>query len=341
MAGKDNNDLKDIRDANEMPIIGIFRVLKVLIVLSLLILSSSSCQRMKADFEPDVTYVPTASYIENMPSAFPKITKEEAPEDWSKEYRLGLGFVEEFDLYRAITCFKRARFLIPPKNIQRTQQIDFCLMQAYYIGGKWNEALYVFDHSGLIDAPADFPAMRELKIMLYDCFNKNNEPEKADLIRCSLVEIDLDLADSLTLSDVMIEGDVCMLEKLIPSSRRKAALCRFLNGFYSEAKSIRKAQTLNAILPGAGYLYVGQSKTAFTSFAINALFIAAAYQFFHNGYVAAGLITTSLEFGWYYGGINGAGLAAKEYNERLYECKAKDFMIQERLFPLLMFDYAF
>lgn len=306
-----------------------------------LLLFCASCQRMKADFEPTITYIPTDSYIAKMPSAFPKITKEEASQEWSKELRLGLGFVEEMDLYRAITCFKRAQFQIPSSTVARRQQIDFCIMQAYYLGFKHKEALDVFSSRNLIEVPVDFPAFNELQIMLHDCFSKNNEPEKAALIRGNLVKTNLDLADALLLSEVMIEGDLCSLENLIPTSRKRNALCGFLNDYYSQAKSVRKAQILNALLPGAGYAYVGQTKSAITSFVINALFIAAAYQFFHKGYIAAGLITSSLEFGWYYGGINGAGLAALRYNERLYECKAKDFMIQERLFPILMFDYAF
>ena len=95
------------------------------------------------------------------------------------------------------------------------------------------------------------------------------------------------------------------------------------------------------LLPGAGYYYVGQKKAALTAFVINSLFTAAAYQFFAKGYPAAGFITLSFEAGWYFGGINGAGLAAKEYNERLYEVKAKDFMLKERLFPLLTFETSF
>ena len=45
--------------------------------------------------------------------------------------------------------------------------------------------------------------------------------------------------------------------------------------------------------------------------------------------------------GWYFGGINGAGLAAQEYNERVYERLARDTMIENKLFPILMLEKAF
>lgn len=78
-----------------------------------------------------------------------------------------------------------------------------------------------------------------------------------------------------------------------------------------------------------------------TSFIINALFAAATYQLIDRGYVAAGIIVGSLEMGWYIGGINGAGLEAKEYNQSLYNTCAKEVMIRNQLFPVLMFETTF
>ncbi len=100
-------------------------------------------------------------------------------------------------------------------------------------------------------------------------------------------------------------------------------------------------QLLNALIPGAGYLYIGQKKSALTAFLLNGLFIAAAYQFFHHRHVAAGIITTGFEAGWYFGGIYGAGEEAKYYNERLFEKNAATVLNDYKLFPALMMQYAF
>ncbi len=292
----------------------------------------ASCQRKSIEFEPNIYYIPTVTYLEYRPSAFPRVTKEEAKQEWSKEYRLGIGFAEELDLYRAITCFKRSSYLMPASLPERRDQIDFCLMQSYYFASKYSDTLNIFNKSNLREVPAEFPAFRELLIMLYDCYQKNDECDKANKIRGLIVENDYQLADDLVLYEVLSEGDLCSLVNLLPSSRKRERLQCFIEDFGADAKSVRKARLLNALLPGAGYYYVGLTKSALTSFLINTVFIAAAYQFFHKGYVAAGVITTSLEFGWYFGGINGAGLAANEYNEHLYEGKARDFMTQECFF---------
>ena len=65
------------------------------------------------------------------------------------------------------------------------------------------------------------------------------------------------------------------------------SIARMLKMYEYEKKSIRKAEVFNAILPGAGYFYAGQIESGITSFLINALFIAATYEFFHKGQTAS------------------------------------------------------
>jgi hypothetical protein len=57
--------------------------------------------------------------------------------------------------------------------------------------------------------------------------------------------------------------------------------------------------------------------------------------------MAAGIITTNFEAGWYFGGIYGAGEEAKYYNERIYEKNASTVLNQHKLFPILMMEHAF
>jgi len=57
--------------------------------------------------------------------------------------------------------------------------------------------------------------------------------------------------------------------------------------------------------------------------------------------LAAGIITTSFEAGWYFGGIYGAGESAKLYNERLYEKAVYPAMNRHSLFPVLMLKFGF
>ena len=104
----------------------------------------------------------------------------------------------------------------------------------------------------------------------------------------------------------------------------------------------RKSGRLKVLYPrGAGYFYLGQKQSGITALLLNGLFIGASVYFFEDGNIPAGIIFTSFEAGWYFGGIYGAGLEAKYYNERLYESMATPMMHRERLFPILMLNYAF
>lgn len=301
--------------------------------LSLLLLSG--CAVNSTCFEPSIVYCPSGRTLEKTFSAFQELREEERVADWAKELFLGLEFAKEFDLYRAITCYKRALYLAPA---DKQFEIEYHIIEAYFLGLKYEELIEFYETHTLANTSLEFPALKELLLMLYQAYLETDRSEKALRIQCLLETIDQNLASKLTEYEIFTSADFCALERLAEDD--ESLIC-WMSSYKKEVKSIRKAQFLNAVFPGAGFYYVGQKKSGITSFVINALFTYAAYQFFDRGYIAAGLITTSLEMGWYLGGINGARLAANEWNERLYEVKAKDYMIQKRLFPVLMFSHAF
>lgn len=289
------------------------------------------------DFQPEICFFPGERLLHSLPSAFPPLDEEEMKTEWGKELYIGSRFIQELDYYRALSSFKRAQFLIQSDHFRHTQ-IEFNIFQAYYLAGKYADALLAFDNSQLAQISLQFTSLDELLIMLYDCYIQTNQIDHAIRILCLMETRDSEKAERLKLNLMLKNADFPLLEKEAESHQD---LNCFLEGYYSFTKSPKKARLLNALLPGAGYYYVGQEKAAFTSFIINALFAAVAYKFFDEGYWAAGLITAGIEAGWYFGGINGAGIAANEFNERVYECQAKDFMIRQKLFPILMFQYAF
>lgn len=300
-----------------------------------LVLFLTGCVVNSGTFDPNVSFTPTARTFETTPSAFPEILHEELKLDWKREFFLGLSFAKEFDLYRAITCYKRALFLAP---CEEKAEIEYHIVEAYYLGKKFKEIIEFYESSSLSQIELTFPALKELLIMLYDAYFQECYFEKAEKMRALLQSLDPPLGENLSKYQAVITADECILSFYAEDDLK---LKNMLADYYEESKSIRKAQVLNAFLPGAGYYYVGQKQAALTSLVINALFTYAAYQFFERGYVAAGVITTSLELGWYVGGINGAGIEARAWNERVYESKARSYLYENRLFPSLMFSYAF
>jgi len=171
-------------------------------------------------------------------------------------------------------------------------------------------------------------------LILYDSYDHMEMCDHARHILSFIEKENPEQAKQLTLLGVIKHADFDTLCANYEYSQ-------IITGYYKEAKSIRKAQMLNALLPGAGYWYVGMKQTAVTALLINTLFIAAATHFISNGNTAAGIITLSLEGGWYFGGISGAGLGAKEYNEQLYCSYADKITQREELFPLMMLKYSF
>lgn len=301
----------------------------------ILLLLLVGCAKQDYSIKPTLCYFPQERTLSCLPATFPSLSSSEKATPWGVEMEVGIHFGREMDLYRSITAFKRAKILIPP-NHPRLPQINYSLILAYYLGNKYCEALQIFEDGFATDK--QFPGLDTLLIVLYDCYTKTNQIEKASCILDLVNQVTPGMAERLQLTTAIELGSFIAIEAIphhIPS------IDTFLADYHCAKKSPEKAQILNALLPGAGYSYLGQQKTALTAFIINAIFIAATYELFHRGYIAPALFTLSLEGGWYFGGINGAGLGAKEYNEALYNTLAKETMLKERLFPILEIRHAF
>jgi tetratricopeptide (TPR) repeat protein len=301
----------------------------------------AGCQPVQHKMEPILVYTPDKYTFHLLPSAFNPLSPQEQSQEWGKELLIGDAFAREMDLYRAITAYKRALILLPCHEIERGLQITYDIILCYYLGAKYEEAINIFEESELTQANCLFPAFNNLLIILYNSYREVGRCEEANELFEHIEKSSPETAQDLSLFYNLKEANLEDAEIEINCHREAESIWADLDPYYQYAKSPQKARILNALLPGAGYYYVGQKKSAVTSFVINTLFTAAAYQFFHNGYVAAGAITTSIELGWYLGGINGAGLEAQEFNTRLYEGAATQALKDHQLFPFLMFETAF
>ena len=301
----------------------------------------TSCYKVTDKLEPHVNYAVQDRYLKMLPAAFPPLTAEEKSQPWGNEYLLGQRFAKDLDFYRAITTFKRAEYLLPEYETVRLLEIQYQMVLCYYLGKRYENAIVAYNHSKLYTVNNSFPAYHDLLVILYESYLATEEDSKAEHTMRTLQLYYPDTAKKLELSTAMIEGKLTVLESETYDDPSKAYLTEILNQYAAKKKSVNKAQTLNMILPGAGYLYVGQKQSAITAALLNGLFIAATVHFFNNNHIAAGIITASFEAGWYFGGIYGAGESAKLYNERLYEEMAYPALNQNGLFPVLMLKYGF
>lgn len=299
------------------------------------------CQTACRKMEPTIFCPLHVECVTELPTPFSSLSPDEEKEEWAKELIYGNAFAKEWDLYRAITCYKRGLFLIPDCNIQRKQQLEYGIILSYYLGNKYQDCLNQFEKGSLSQAGPDFPAFNNLLLIVYDCYLMTKQEDKASCVMQAIQIYSPDTTEDLWLYEGLKSGDVDQVRGSILQHRDKEELMKEFAAYDQNVKSPRRARMLNAVLPGAGYYYVGEKKSALTSFIINTLFTAAAYQFFRKGYTAAGAITTSLELGWYLGGINGAGIEAEEYNTRLFEGIGRTMLTRNKAFPILMFETSF
>jgi hypothetical protein len=299
------------------------------------------CHRNTGEFAPQLDYAVQDHYLQQLPAPFPPLTEAEKHEDWGKEYSIGVGFSHQLDLYQAMTAFKRAEILTPTQDTQRLLEMRYDIVLCYYLGHKYAEVVYAFEKGSLRTVTPEFPAFHDLLVILYDSYQQLGEPEKAEYILSLLRTHYPATAEKLTLSHAFTKADFPSLKQFAATPATTASVKPFLDSYNHQRKKPGRAQLLNAVMPGAGYLYLGQTQSALTAFFLNGLFLWATSHFYLHNQIAAGTIFLSFELGWYFGGIFGAGLEAKYYNERIYEQLATPVMNNERLFPVLMLQYGF
>jgi len=87
------------------------------------------------------------------------------------------------------------------------------------------------------------------------------------------------------------------------------------------------AGIFNAVLPGAGYLYIDSPRTALTALLVNGLFIWGTVASIHNGNHGAAAVLALFELGWYSGGIYGGVAGAHRFNRSAEDAWVKPFEI--------------
>jgi tetratricopeptide (TPR) repeat protein len=305
-----------------------------------LVVLFTSCYRVPDRIDPKVSYQLQDQHFQRLSGAFPALSAEERASDWGKEYLIGRAFADELDLYRAVSTFKRAEILIGGHK-ERKLEIQYDIVLCFFLGKRYEEAVEAFEKSELAHVDKEFPAYHDLLLVLYECYRELDNEEKEAKILELMDKSFPATGEELKVSLAIREADLSLIACFAEGFQSPSYLDNLLGSYYEQKKSVPCAQILNALIPGAGYLYIGQRASAFTALLLNGLFIAAATEFFIHKHTVAGIITTLFESGWYFGGIYGAGEEAKYYNERLYEKSAGVVLNEHKLFPVLMLDHAF
>lgn len=297
--------------------------------LLLVLITFSACQPLPRLSPPQLVYTPSNDEHSRFKTLVGKV---DLNKDWGKEYKIGISLARERDYYRAITALKRALVLMPIHSIAK-KNIYYNIGLCYFFGKKYEDALTYLEQ---VKTNSSWEYYSDYLTIIYDCYLKSHQYEKAELILDKLSKENPALENKLSSYTHLTKGDLKALKE-----SKDLSLSSFVNGVEDRWKSPRKAQFLNAILPGSGYLYLNQKSTALTSFLLNSIFIATTYRLFNRHHVALGILAGSLELGWYIGGIHGAAESARFHNRLIYDREASFLMKKKRLFPALMIHYAF
>jgi tetratricopeptide (TPR) repeat protein len=285
------------------------------------------------------TMLPAA--IKKLPSPS-DLTNEDSSQSWGQEYFLGKEFAGRGDYYRAATCFHRSLLLLPPSS-RHYPTIFHALILTYSLAGKYEEVTSLYEQCQDKLAVTDPLLALDCITLIYEAYSQQNRQKEAE----SLLEVipkteeafrTLPVFQALMLNSENSFSEACTVSSgLSPEQKRDL---KHLGTIYQKSKKHPEtAAMLNALLPGAGYLYVREYQTATTAFVFNGLFIAATWQFFSAHQPAAAFISGGFEAGWYAGGIIGAHMAATTYNERLREQLSKEYLDKYKLFPLNQLHY--
>ncbi|MEL7431655.1 MAG: tetratricopeptide repeat protein [Chlamydiota bacterium] len=297
----------------------------------------TSCVHVQDTIAPELSLAVDKNHIQNLASAFTPLSEEEKQEDWAKEYLIGLRFAQNLDLYRAISTFKRSEVLAD-RYPERLRELSYFMIYCYYLGDRYQDAVTSFERSDLLNVDLSFPPHHDLLLVLLKSYMQVGHKERSEKIHQLLQKNYPETYQDVQISLALQTGN---LPALATFSKEKPYLNSLLKNFDTKKKSVAKAQCYNALLPGAGYFYLGQHKTAMTTFLFNTLFIYTSCHFFLDGNIAAGILSSFFEFGWYLGSIYGAGESAKYYNERLYEKSACKLAEEHRHTPTFMLRYGF
>lgn len=318
-------------------------MLSLVIALQLFALSSCSTVKMTPSYELSTQVSPAT--LERLPSPFPELADLERQTEWGKELQLGQAFGKKGNFSSAIFCFQRAHILLSsqkhPSQL-RSHQIEYDLLLSYAFARQFKEVLELFQTGSLAHGNLSPAIKTQILILLIEATKKAGRPER---LPEQLSEQLNGLFEQLTQYDLEKSKKLRLWYQATSLGKitfdAPTSLVDGYNLYQKQKINRHTPQLLNALLPGSGYMLLGQYRTGVTALAINGLFIIGGVELIKHGLFAAGAITLGLEAGWYMGGIYGAGLATAHYNEQLWKNTMQPLLEREGAFPLLQLTYGF
>ena len=193
----------------------------------LLIFIASSCapsQAVKSQINPKIDFAVQDKYLKQLSPLSNPLDSYELDSAWGKEYQIGLAFAKRLDLYQAITSFKRADILIPESLIKRKAEIQYQIINCYYLGKKYFDVVDTFENSVLANTDRNFIGFHDLLIILVESYSQCDNPERANWILRTMKKFYPNDAKKLELSTAILHADLYEMKQLSNTSVTKNEL---------------------------------------------------------------------------------------------------------------------
>lgn len=255
--------------------------------------------------------------------------------DSVKQFEYAKKSYDNADYITAIVEFKKFLAFFP--DDPDTREAEFLIGQSWYRGGRFGEAVRVFND---IIEKSDSD---ENRFVTEACFMKarshvaSGNPVMGEITLDNFVKTttNSDEKDRAKHTIGWIRLETAKWEKSRESfrsvsdkNREKYKVKKILSELEKTDKIPEKNPKIAgilAIVPGAGYIYNRRYQDAFVSFLLNGALIYSAYESFEHENYALGGVISFVGFGFYSGSIYGSVSSAHKYNKRARQRFIREF----------------
>ena len=244
--------------------------------------------------------------------------------DADQQFDFAEHYFSNQEYLRAIGEYKRFIYFFPRDS--RVEMAMYRIAESYFNSSRFKEAIKAFE-AILIKYPNTEISLKSY-FMISECYLRQKSFGSAILNLQNLIQITdhRDTKDEayyrigwIYIEMAAWEKARVYFEKVSAQNADKYRLQRLSAELNQEGTISRKNPKLAgglAIIPGAGYFYLGRYYDGLIAFLLNAGLIYAAYESFDNGLNALGGIITFVGLGFYAGNIYGSISSAHKYNRK-------------------------
>lgn len=284
----------------------------------------------QAEFEK-----PSPLLFEKGPDPFAALKAEESQGRWAQDFILAKKFQAISDSAESRHYFRSAS-LLAPQDADWALCLDYQLLLLEMLASQHTAVIQLFERSKPLQqlyaaqGAVHREVYQDLLVILADSYLR--------VARTDRLEEVLSLMPQSGAATMRVYADLTNRKE---PANAPEAVKEALASYHAEKFNPGRAALLNAVLPGAGYYYIGQHSSALTSFILNAATTAAAVYFFERSNWGAGVLFATMECGWYFGGISGAYDEAYYFNNRLWEKKLSPVINEGKFAPALQLNFTF